>query len=231
MAEDMWGTILSAIFFVIWCSFGGSKLNSFSIWWLDIWCSTDKGLGIYPTRTKYALFTPTLDRPASIIRPKRSMNLPNSIILTVKMGLWFYLFRETRLSVSKTDPGVIVASRKICEMIPLLSPSILYHRPLPLLRLWKILQVRFELCGTQDTTKLIICTPLLTWTTYVFNRIGVVRGLQNFKTWIINRGENLGWFWKIGDNTHLIVIVHIKLSQKIGLHNLTNRTRLKEGNC
>ena len=35
---------------------------------------------------------------------------------------------------------------------------------------------------------------------------------------------------KIGNNTHLLVIMHTKLSQKIGLIDLTNRTRFKKGN-
>ena len=33
---------------------------------------------------------------------------------------------------------------------------------------------------------------------------------------------------KIGKNTHLVVIMRVRLSQKIGLHNLKNRTRFKK---
>ena len=33
---------------------------------------------------------------------------------------------------------------------------------------------------------------------------------------------------KSGKNTNLLVIMRVRLSQKIGLHNLTNRTRLKK---
>ena len=35
---------------------------------------------------------------------------------------------------------------------------------------------------------------------------------------------------KNGKNTHLLVIMCVRLSQKIGLHNLTNRTQIKKGN-
>ena len=35
---------------------------------------------------------------------------------------------------------------------------------------------------------------------------------------------------KIGNNTNLLVIMHTKLSQKIGLIDLTNRTRFKKAN-
>ena len=50
-------------------SFRGYKFNSLSIWHLDIWSFKDEGLGIYPTWTKYLFFLPTLDGPASILRP------------------------------------------------------------------------------------------------------------------------------------------------------------------
>ena len=35
---------------------------------------------------------------------------------------------------------------------------------------------------------------------------------------------------KSGKNTHLLVVMCVRLSQKIGLLDLTNRTRFKEGN-
>ena len=34
---------------------------------------------------------------------------------------------------------------------------------------------------------------------------------------------------KIGKNTHLLVVIHVRLSQKIGPLNMTNRTRYKIG--
>ena len=35
---------------------------------------------------------------------------------------------------------------------------------------------------------------------------------------------------KSGKNTHLLVVMRVRLSQKIGLLDLTNRTRFKKGN-
>ena len=35
---------------------------------------------------------------------------------------------------------------------------------------------------------------------------------------------------KSGNNTHLLVIMRVRLSQKIGLLDLTTRTRFKKGN-
>ena len=35
---------------------------------------------------------------------------------------------------------------------------------------------------------------------------------------------------KSGNNTHLLVVTRVRLSQKIGLLDLMNRTRLKKGN-
>ena len=65
------------------------------------------------------------------------MNYLHLIIFTVKMGLESPLFSATRLKVSKIDPVVIGSSCRRCEMLPLLSPSILYYHILPLLRLQK----------------------------------------------------------------------------------------------
>ena len=39
-----------------------------------------------------------------------------------------------------------------------------------------------------------------------------------------------GDYAKSGKNSHLLVIMRVKLSQKIGLLDLTNRTRFKKGN-
>ena len=86
---------------------------------------TDEGLCIYQIWTKYTLFLPTLGGSSSILRQKISMNFLHIIILTVKMGSGFPFLNATRLEVSEIDPVVIVSSCKICEMLPLLSPSIL----------------------------------------------------------------------------------------------------------
>ena len=84
----------------------------------------------------YFLFF-TLDWLASILRTKSSMNLLHSFIFNVKMVSQFFHFSATSLIAGKIDPAVIGSSRKICEMLLLLSPSILYHHVLSLLRLWK----------------------------------------------------------------------------------------------
>ena len=104
---------------------------------LDIWIFTDEGLVIYPIWTKYTFFFPTLYGSASILRPKQSINFLHSVIFNVKMGSECSLFSSTSLVVRKTDSVVILSSRKISEMLHLLSPSILYHHNLPLLILWK----------------------------------------------------------------------------------------------
>ena len=66
----------------------------------------DEGLGIYPIWTKYTFFFITLDRSASILRPRSSMNFLHSILLTAKMGSVFSLFSATSLEVSQTGPGL-----------------------------------------------------------------------------------------------------------------------------
>ena len=88
---------------------------------------------LYIQYGKYIFFLPTLDGLASIIRQKSSMNFLHYVVFTVKMGLEYSLFGETSLTVSKVDLTVIGPSRKRCDMLPLLSPSILYHRILSLL--------------------------------------------------------------------------------------------------
>ena len=65
------------------------------------------------------------------------MNFLHSVLFTVKMGSEFSLFSVTSLTVSKIAPAVIGSSRKRCDMLPLLYPSIFYHNILPLLRLQK----------------------------------------------------------------------------------------------
>ena len=51
------------------------------------------------------------------------MNFLHSVLFTIKKGSEISLFSVTKLAVSKTDPGAIVPSRKICYMLPLLSPN------------------------------------------------------------------------------------------------------------
>ena len=59
------------------------------------------------------------------------------VLFTVKMGSEFSLFSATCSTVSKIDPALIVSICKICEILPSLSPSILYNHILSLSRLWK----------------------------------------------------------------------------------------------
>ena len=108
------------------------KIKYSPICFLDIGIFTDEGLGIYSIWTKYISFLPTLGGSASIFQPKISMNFLHSVLFNTKMGSEFFLFSATRLKMSKIDPSVILSSCKICEILPLLSPSILHHHILPL---------------------------------------------------------------------------------------------------
>ena len=142
-AEDMWGTILSAIVFFRWYrrKFGDSKLNCLSSCCLTIWAFTNELIGKYPILGKWTFFFPILDGLASILRPKYTMNFLHSIIFTIKIDLEFSLFSATSSPVSKIDPGIIGPGHKRCDMITLLSLSILYHHILPnvetLEKFWK----------------------------------------------------------------------------------------------
>ena len=67
-------------------------------------------------------------------------------------------------------------------MLPLLSPSILYHHILTLLRLWKNSASSLQILWHPRYDKnIFICGPLLTWTTQVYDLFGVVRGVQIYK--------------------------------------------------
>ena len=105
-AEGMRDIILSAIFIISWYIhiLGSYKLNSLSSRCLSIWICPDEGLGVYPIWPKYTLFLPTEDGSASILGPKQSMNFLYSIILTVKIGPGFPLFRKTILEVREKTP-------------------------------------------------------------------------------------------------------------------------------
>ena len=136
-------------------------------------------------------FLPTLDWSATILWLKSSMNFLHSVIFNVKMGSGFSLFSATSLIVSKIDPAMIVSSRRIFEMLPLLSPSILYHHILTLLRLRKhsasALQNSWH-PGYGEKN----CSPLLIWPDQVSSLFVVVSGLQIYKNWTSNGGDNWG---------------------------------------
>ena len=94
-----------------------------------------------------------------------------------------------------------------------------------------ILKVHFELCGTQDMVKENFI-PLLTWPTQVSNLFGVGRWLQiyRYKNGLAMGVTIGGDAEKSGNNTHLLVIMRVRLSQKISLLDMTNRIRFKKGN-
>ena len=92
------------------------------------------------------------------------------------------LFSATRLSVSKIDHAVIVSSRKICGIHPLLSPSILYRHILPLSRLQKISEIALRTAwqpGYGENS--FVWVPLLTWPTQVSNLFDAGREPQIYK--------------------------------------------------
>ena len=83
--------------------------------------------------------------------------------------------------MSKIDPAVIGSSRKICDMLPSLFPSILFHHILPLFILRKNSEGALRTRGIQDMVIFSVCVTLLTWPTYVSNVFGVGRGLKTYK--------------------------------------------------
>ena len=65
-----------------------------------------------------------------------------------------------------------------------------------------------------------ICGPLLTYP----KTVSVLEGGRKSARIGLAMGVTMGGdAAKSGHNTHLLVIMHARLSQKIGLHNLTNR--------
>ena len=71
-SEVICGAISAEVFFVSWYRhrFRVLRLKYLSRWCLDICRFTDEGLGIYPIWKICVFFLPTLDRLASILRPK-----------------------------------------------------------------------------------------------------------------------------------------------------------------
>ena len=92
----------------------------------------------------------------------------------------------------KTDPAVIASIHKRSEMLPSLSPSILYHHILPLLRIRKNSVGELQTLWHTGYDENNICAPLLTWPTYVSNILGVGRGTHTYQYWTINMGDNWG---------------------------------------
>ena len=60
------------------------------------------------------------------------------------------------------------------------------------------------------------------------NLFGVGRGTQIYKIGIVMGVKIGGDADKSGNDTHLLVVMHVRLLQKIGPLDLTNRTRFKK---
>ena len=155
-AEDRWGTISVAIFFVIWYRhrFRGNKLSSLSRRHLAIWGFLYEGPGIYPIWTNLRSFClPWMGRPKYLDQNNQWISSIQFFSL-LKLDQYFPPFRKTRLEVSKTDPVVIGSSCKRCEMFPLWSSSIYFTTTsFHCQDIEKNLKVHFELRGTQDMIK------------------------------------------------------------------------------
>ena len=146
------------------------------------------------------------------------------------MGSLFYLFSATRLSVSKSYLGVIWSSCKVCEILPVLSPSILYYHILPLSTIWNCFASAlqnswhpgYDFFSLKPSfyTGLLRCIigSMLEWGTQIWKN-GLATGV---KIW--------GNAAKSGKDSHLLVIMCMRLSQKISLHNLTNWSWFKKLN-
>ena len=109
-------------------------------------------------------------------------------------------------------------------MLPLLSSIILHHHILPLSRLRKNPASALQTSWHPEYDNFFICGLLLAWTTYISNIFNVGKGPQIYKNWTRNGGEN--WFdaEKSGKNTHLLVIMRVRLLHKTLLIDLPNRT-------
>ena len=56
-----------------------------------------------------------------------------------------------------------------------------------------------------------VCGPLSTWPTQVSNLFSVGRGQQIYKNWTDDEGDNWGDAAKSGKNTHLLVLMRMRL--------------------
>ena len=115
--------------------------------------------------------------------------------------------------------------------LPLLSPLLLYPHILPLSRLPEksasALQTPWHPGYDENIS---FCVPHLTWPTWVSNRFGVGSRPKICKK-STRMGVTIGGDpSKNGKNTHLLVILCVTLSHKIGLNNLMNQTQIKKVN-
>ena len=112
-----------------------------------------------------------------------------------------------------------------------LSPTIFYHHILPLSGLQIFLKAHFELRGTQDMVKTFsFAAPFKPG---LLRRIiySVLEGGRKCTKIGLEMGVTIGGDAAKSDkNTHLLVIMRMRLSQKIGQLELTNWPRFKKGN-
>ena len=142
-----------------------------------------------------------------------------------------FLFRETRLAVSKIDPEVIKSRHLRWYMITMLSQSISYHHILPLLRLQKHSESVFRTSwhpgyGQKLLYASLFQPGLLRCLIYL-----LLEGCRKCTKIGLSMGVTIGGdASKSGKNTHLLVIIFVRLLQKIGMTDLANHTQFKKGN-
>ena len=99
--------------------------------------------------------------------------------------------------MSKIDPAVIGSICKMCETLPSLPPSILYHHILPMSRLRKNSESALQTSWHPGYgEEIFVCSPLLICPTQVSNLFGDGRGPQIYKKWTSNGGDNWEWCCK-----------------------------------
>ena len=106
-------------------------------------------------KNKY-FFLSTLDGSTSICIPKLSMNLLHSVLFYIKMESEFSIFSATSLTVIQINPALIESRHKICDMLHLLFPIILYHTSCPCRELGNFLK-----CNSN------FVTPRIWWKTFL----------------------------------------------------------------
>ena len=177
----------------------------------------------------FSFFPPWMGRP-------QYFDQNNQFIFSIQLFSFlkrahkFPLFSATSLTVSKIDPTSMGSSRKRCDMHPCYPQVYCTTTSFPCQDFGKILKMHFELSGTQDMVKnsftahfwpgLIKCLIYsLLEGDCKSTKIGLAMGVK-----IGSDAE------KSGNITHLLVIMNMRLFQKIGLLNLMNRTLSKKGN-
>ena len=232
-AEDIWGSISAARFFLVGTDVAlvvpNSTICPDGALLYDV--LQMKGL-VYTLYGKYIrlFFPPWMGWPQYLDQSNQWISSIQFFSL-LKWAQDFSFFGVTRLAVSKTYPAVIGSSCNIYEMLPLLSRSILYHHILPLLRLRKnsASALRTSWHPGYDEN-IFICGPLLPWPTCMSNLFRVWRGPQIYQNWTIGGGDNWGWCCKKWQEHSFVSDNVCEAIAKIGLLDLTNRTWFKKVN-